>query len=69
MQQGCCGYGLDPIGEAASGASLHRGPRLDPIGAAVSSRHKTVNAQSRAPASLCARSWVHERFLSNLWQS
>ncbi len=29
MQQGRCGYGLDPIGESATGASLHRGPRLD----------------------------------------
>ena len=32
MQQGCCGDGLDPIGESATRPSLACGPRLDPIG-------------------------------------
>jgi hypothetical protein len=32
MQQGCCGFGLGPIGESATAPSLARGPRLDPIG-------------------------------------
>jgi hypothetical protein len=35
MQQGCCGYGFDPIGEAASRPSQACGPRLDPIGEAA----------------------------------
>jgi hypothetical protein len=35
MQQGRCGYGFDPIGEFATGASLPRSPRLHPIGEAA----------------------------------
>jgi hypothetical protein len=32
MQQGCCAYGFDPIGELPNGPSLTRSPRLNPIG-------------------------------------
>ena len=35
MQQGRCGYGLGPIGEAATAPSMARGPRLGPIGEAL----------------------------------
>jgi glutaredoxin len=35
MQQGCCDYGFDPIGEGTGTPSMARAPRLDPIGEAA----------------------------------